>query len=89
MATPRKRHASAPTEISTPSPKRQRTVLTLEKKIELIIASVKNQLYTHKDQQYAKNRYYFFIYCYKNIKKTEKNDILTPFKYKPLLRKGL
>jgi len=49
MATPRKRHASAPTEFSTPSPKRQRTVLTLEKKIELINVSEKNPLFTHKD----------------------------------------
>jgi len=69
-----KRHASAPTEISTPSPNRQRKVLTLEKiqrKIELIIASEKSPLYSYKDRQHAKNRYNLFIYSYKNIKKKE------------------
>ena len=49
MTTPRKRQVSAPTAISTPSSKRQRTVLTLEKRIELINASEENPLYTHKE----------------------------------------
>jgi len=37
MATPRKRHAGAPTEISTPSPSRQRTVLTTRKIVIIIL----------------------------------------------------